>query len=201
MPAAKPCVDCQVHPKRAGHPKWCDEDWLRRQPIAVRSQVRARRLAAAPEELRRSRVPERDWPVGRRWCSGCQSFARLVDCTGSRCSTCASTAAHASRIKSTYVLDGRPFTAEDYDALAARQGHRCAICGRRTKNRLTIDHDHASGEVRGLVCGGDSSSGGWTCNWSILASFDSLPAPLAAARALVAYYERPPAQRLLRTAR
>ena len=39
-------------------------------------------------------------------------------------------------------------TAEQYDALLARQGGRCAICRARPKSkRLAVDHDHATGEV------------------------------------------------------
>ena len=35
------------------------------------------------------------------------------------------------------------------------QGHKCAICGQdetRFKKKLVIDHDHATGEVRQLLC-------------------------------------------------
>lgn len=44
---------------------------------------------------------------------------------------------------------------DDYFALLASQGERCAICrdlpsGRIT--RLVVDHDHATGRVRGLLC-------------------------------------------------
>jgi hypothetical protein len=44
-----------------------------------------------------------------------------------------------------------------YSAMAAEQGHRCAICG-ASKPDLTgpdalhVDHDHASGLIRGLLC-------------------------------------------------
>ena len=53
---------------------------------------------------------------------------------------------------------------EDFAALVAKQGGRCAICGRipevsrantRTGRRWTglqIDHDHVTGVVRGLLC-------------------------------------------------
>lgn len=41
-------------------------------------------------------------------------------------------------------------TGADYDALLAKQNNKCAICDEETK--LFIDHDHASGKVRGLLC-------------------------------------------------
>lgn len=41
---------------------------------------------------------------------------------------------------------------EELAALEERQGGRCAICGRKPKRRLAIDHDHRTGEVRGLLC-------------------------------------------------
>jgi Recombination endonuclease VII len=40
----------------------------------------------------------------------------------------------------------------EYDALLAKQGGACAICRRRTKGRLCIDHCHVTGMVRGLLC-------------------------------------------------
>ena len=44
-------------------------------------------------------------------------------------------------------------TAEEYDTLLAYQNNSCAICLRPPKNiRLAVDHSHASGLVRGLVC-------------------------------------------------
>jgi hypothetical protein len=35
--------------------------------------------------------------------------------------------------------------------MVASQGGRCAICG-ETPERLVVDHCHASGMVRGLLC-------------------------------------------------
>ena len=48
-----------------------------------------------------------------------------------------------------------------YEALVEQQGERCAICGRgreivmgpdQVTRRLSIDHDHATGATRGLLC-------------------------------------------------
>jgi hypothetical protein len=48
-------------------------------------------------------------------------------------------------------------TPEAYDALSAEQNHSCAICcapqrSSRSGRRLSVDHCHDSGEVRGLLC-------------------------------------------------
>ena len=43
----------------------------------------------------------------------------------------------------------------DYDAMLEAQGGGCAICGQTPKEegrRLCVDHDHKTGEVRGLLC-------------------------------------------------
>lgn len=50
-------------------------------------------------------------------------------------------------------------TIEDYEDLYVKQGGVCAICGAPPAgpgtnhgHRLKVDHDHATGEVRGLLC-------------------------------------------------
>src|SRR6266571_73973 len=57
------------------------------------------------------------------------------------------------------MYDG--MTGAEYKELHARQGGRCAICrNRETKRRkgrllpLAVDHDHATGATRGLLCSG-----------------------------------------------
>jgi hypothetical protein len=41
-------------------------------------------------------------------------------------------------------------TLEQYDAMLEAQGGACAVCG--ATGTLVVDHDHASGSVRGLLC-------------------------------------------------
>ncbi len=42
---------------------------------------------------------------------------------------------------------------EDYERLLAEQDGHCALCPNRPKTRrLHVDHDHRTGEVRGLLC-------------------------------------------------
>lgn len=58
--------------------------------------------------------------------------------------------AHASMVQRTYNLTG-----DQYAILYQAQGGVCAICRVATGKvkRLAVDHDHDTGEVRGLLCG------------------------------------------------
>ena len=51
--------------------------------------------------------------------------------------------------------NGLKLTIERYDELLLKQGNRCAICGTHQselKIALAVDHDHETGEIRGLLC-------------------------------------------------
>jgi hypothetical protein len=52
-----------------------------------------------------------------------------------------------SRLKTNYGL-----SLEAFNLLKCLQRHRCAICGNIRK--LSVDHNHETGSVRGLLCGG-----------------------------------------------
>jgi hypothetical protein len=43
-------------------------------------------------------------------------------------------------------------TVLQYEQMLRRQDGRCAICDRPPKRALTIDHEHKTGRVRGLLC-------------------------------------------------
>lgn len=89
-------------------------------------------------------------------CKGCGSTSRALKAPGPRCATCLRAlkkaqkrAAHGRWILKTYGL-----TLEQYEALYEAQGGVCYICQRATGKvrRLAVDHDHATGYVRGLLC-------------------------------------------------
>jgi hypothetical protein len=56
---------------------------------------------------------------------------------------------------------------DEFDLLSAAQKHVCAICGRPDPlGCLSVDHDHETGQIRGLLCRG--------CNVSLGRFDDSL---------------------------
>ncbi|MFD1044363.1 endonuclease VII domain-containing protein [Kibdelosporangium lantanae] len=92
-------------------------------------------------------------------------------------------AAHGRHILATYGI-----TAGQYDELYALQGGVCAICRRATGRgkRLAVDHDHATGEVRGLLCK--------PCNRDVLGH---LRDDVTALQRAITYLTDPPARRLV----
>jgi hypothetical protein len=130
------------------------------------------------------RVPAQQWPAGGRWCSRCQSMVPLWYTSGSQCRACRSRSQRAGHVLRTYGL-----SPDEERDLLAWQGGRCFICGRRAvSRRLAVDHDHATGAVRGLLC----SDANFGCNVLLR----RLLADEGAARRLVAYVQRSPIDRM-----
>ena len=189
---------------RCGYPRMkgkrsCVWHWLLKQPADVCKRFAEERLEVfhgsweyhvAGSNIQRK--PKEEWPPGERWCSGCQSFVPLFYCSGSRCKSCASSASHEAMVQKTYGLEPG-----EYDALLALQGGRCYICGRKSPSRrLAVDHDHETGQPRGLLCP-DPERG---CNHKVVGPLEanSVDGGLAAAHRLVDYLEDPPYARLRR---
>lgn len=64
---------------------------------------------------------------------------------------------YAEHIRRQFGLDP-----DAYEQMLANQNGGCAICGKEPgQRRLHIDHDHATGVVRGLLCTRCNSSLGW----------------------------------------
>lgn len=147
LPAGSDPFHFCIYPRARGKQR-CFWHWLMAQSPDVQRADAEKRLAAWGEVERRARVPKEEWPEGERWCAGCQSFVPLFYTSGSRCKSCASSAAHAARTEKVYGI-----TAEQYDWLFKRQGGRCAVCRNKPRSqRLAVDHDHQTGAVRGLLC-------------------------------------------------
>jgi len=91
---------------------------------------------------------------------------------------------------------GYQVTELEYRALYRAQGGRCYVCRKATgkARRLAVDHDHLTGEVRGLVCSGSLSA--MTCN-RLIAIYNR--AQLLRAAAMLS--DPPPARAVLQALR
>ena len=70
-------------------------------------------------------------------------------------------------------------TLADYENLLFQQREKCAVCNSHVsffKKRLAVDHNHKTGEVRGLLC--------FKCNHFVIGRYTDPDLLLAAARYL-----------------
>lgn len=83
---------------------------------------------------------------GRKWRARHLEIARRVERNSKK--------VHGVANWSTKLFYKFGITAEDYYNLLAKQGGKCALCGEppRDDKRLSVDHDHATGKIRGLLC-------------------------------------------------
>ncbi len=96
------------------------------------------------------------------------------------------------RFRARGLLNRFNLTTEQFNTLLSKQENRCAVCSRhfetemlalgnnKKSNRPHVDHDHASGKVRGLLCS--------QCNTAIGLLSDNVATVLNAA----CYLENPP---------
>lgn len=103
-------------------------------------------------------------------CSGCKQRKALTDFHRDgrgghlgRCRACRSATRKAWRTayrdkqsgyRRRFLLARYGLTEAEYEAMLTAQGGGCAMCGQpcQTGRRLAVDHCHASGRVRGLLC-------------------------------------------------
>lgn len=65
------------------------------------------------------------------------------------------TAPPADKSREYRLLRTYGITVEQYDAILEKQDHKCPVCERHEDEfptRLAVDHDHKTGEIRGLLC-------------------------------------------------
>jgi hypothetical protein len=56
------------------------------------------------------------------------------------------------RARIRYQIRRYGISAAEYDSLKKKQNGACAICRRRSKQKLCVDHCHLTGMIRGLLC-------------------------------------------------
>ena len=115
--------------------------------------------------MRKARV--RASSDGVKWCPGCRREVPRSDFAKNRTSRDGLTAycrpCHNAKSKATYTrLYGSTrsyhlkrrygITSAEFDAMSEAQGGVCALCRRRPPQH--VDHDHLTGQVRGLLCSG-----------------------------------------------
>lgn len=119
---------------------------------------------------------------GKLQCSKCRKW-KLLDAFGlSKISSTgyASWCNHCWKLHQLYHI-----TSEEYDEILEKQNHACAICGSPDNNGrgnfFHVDHDHATGIVRGLLCA--------SCN-TALGGFKESPAIMRKAIAYLTSHEQ-----------
>lgn len=91
---------------------------------------------------RRGRKP-RECPDGTRWCGRCRTYLEFSKFTNNErtCKEC-------KKYKAFQLSYG--LTKEKYETLIESQEGRCAVC--KMRDARYVDHNHITGEVRGLLC-------------------------------------------------
>jgi len=129
---------------------------------ARRRHQTSRDVRTGPLKIRRAR--DVVVPPGHKWCPECGDVkphadfgrnAQTKDDRATYCKPCHNARGRASKEKvggeRTYHLKRRyGITAEEADVMLAEQDGVCAIC--RTAPAAQVDHDHATGKVRELLC-------------------------------------------------
>lgn len=103
---------------------------------------------------RRERLPRTREHVRKMMSNPANRHKRLADVRARRAAN--PEAFHEYNIKSKYGI-----TLEEYTALLRKQGGGCAVCGARKDprgTRLSVDHDHTTKIVRGILCAGCNSA-------------------------------------------
>ena len=155
----KPCEHCGG-PKPSGKRRVC-HDCRSKLPEFERQRDKARRGSglSRSESARRyadvRRGVKKINDKGQYWCLECQAYLSPKKFTSlksgkipARCRKCDSARQHALRIEKVYGI-----TIEAYNLLLEWQGGVCYICRKPSRvRRLSVDHDHNTGKVRGLLC-------------------------------------------------
>lgn len=101
----------------------------------------------------------------KRACKDCGSTSRALKAPGPRCATCMRPFKKAQKEAAWArgILKRYGITPEQYWALYEAQGRACYICqhAKGLTRKLPVDHDHATGYVRGLLCNPCNKFIGW----------------------------------------
>ena len=125
---------------------------------------------------------------GMRKCAKCERNRAERFYSSSRgrvCATCRRTRSRAHS-RNRRILETYGLTEAEYDALFAAQDGACAICKGTRTQKLSVDHCHRTGAIRGLLCR--------LCNGRLLTAARDSPVIL---RTAADYLESYPCDRVL----
>lgn len=153
----KPAADYRIIPKKNGPGLYA---YCRPCDLAKQSKAARLRTIAAGKEVR---LPHPEVPPGSKWCSTCRKIKTLScfrnsiairDRDSGLCNECARRSDRKTYLKNAYDL-----TPAEYEAMLEAQLGVCAICEREETAvhmgktpRLSVDHCHKTGKIRGLLC-------------------------------------------------
>lgn len=147
----------------------------------AREGNRQRYVTSMEGKTRRRRTV--DCPDGHKWCARCQAFLPLAAFSSvsgkinSYCRPCWKSYLHEAGIRRRFGI-----SYPQYFGLLAAQGGSCAVCECKPRGQqLAVDHDHATGLIRGLLCK--------NCNQTLGAVRDSVDRLMR----YVNYLDAPPA--------
>lgn len=152
--ADRTCLDCGVPVERRGktYPKRCPEHAEAHKVASTRERVRAWQEAN----------PERYAAYQSRYAEANRETAAQRSQEWYQNNTERAIEGQRRRRKEnpTYALTDRRrnlvikygLSVEDWDALFEAQGRRCPICKASDLDKWDTDHDHATGQVRGILC-------------------------------------------------
>lgn len=114
-----------------------------------------------PEEIRTLPTFPYNEDRTQRWCYRCKVFQNIADFRPNYGSCKHSLKLSIERKRAANYRTNYGFSLEEYNQMFEAQGGRCAVCRRVETNldprngrvkHLSVDHDHKTGEVRGLLC-------------------------------------------------
>lgn len=92
---------------------------------------------------------------GKRKCAECGrcKTTKNFSYRKTKCNLCYRSSDAYRNQRDRYLRSNYGLTVDEYDQLLEAQGGGCAICGGQSGGKhLAVDHDHSTGEVRGLLC-------------------------------------------------
>ena len=97
--------------------------------------------------------------LGEKFCIDCNIYKPISEYHKNKKKYLNSVCINCNKIRSKkyhklyYRYEKYGITKEQFDAMVLNQDSNCIICKKELSSEIHIDHDHATGKVRGILCG------------------------------------------------